>query len=69
MMAINAAYEGRCEECGARIRVGEAIVRSEDDGWQHERCPVVASRLDLQPGEIVCPDCFMVQPCPCQDGL
>jgi len=27
------------------------------------------SRLDIQPGEVVCQECFMVKPCPCQDGL
>jgi Zn ribbon nucleic-acid-binding protein len=23
---------------------------------------------DLRPGEVVCPSCFMVKPCPCEDG-
>ncbi len=33
-----ARFNGKCPHCGARIRAGNTIVKS-DKGWIHARCP------------------------------
>lgn len=33
-----ARFNGKCSHCGARIRAGNTIIKS-DKGWIHARCP------------------------------
>lgn len=72
-MAFEAMYPGRCAgDCGKPIEVGDLIQRTDEGGdYVHHGCATreKPSRLDLQPGEVVCTDCFMIKPCPCQDGV
>lgn len=63
-----AQFEGQCaNECGQRIRPGEAVFRA-SAGWAHDVCPG-SSRFDIKPNEVVCESCFTIKPCPCEDGL
>ena len=69
-MEFAAKYETTCDECDGRIHEGDVITRTETDGgWRHVQCPRSSSPLDLGPSEEVCTSCWLVKPCPCEDGL
>lgn len=70
-MAFQAKFEGRCEDCREPIARGEWIVsKGEGRGYAHEVCPETPelSRLDLAPTDVLCTSCWLVKPCPCDDG-
>jgi hypothetical protein len=69
MGAFQARFEGRCDDCREPIARGEWIVSKGDGrGYAHEVCPDTPdSRLDLAPGEVVCPTCWLVKPCDCPE--
>jgi hypothetical protein len=67
MSAFNAKWLGKCAAaCGSPIEPGDLVVYV-DDKLVHEECEERAiggaKRI-----EVVCPNCFMVKPCPCDDG-
>lgn len=65
-MGFEAKYSGRCAECGGGISVGDLIQFGEFAGdVVHAVCP--AGHLDLKPSDVVCPVCFLVKPCGCDD--
>lgn len=69
-MPFQARFEGRCDDCREPITVGEWIAHKPNGTYAHEVCPETPedlSRLDLQPGEVVCARCFIVKPCGCED--
>lgn len=62
---FSARYDGVCAAaCGNRIHPGDRV-RYEDDALVHDECAPKPDRLTIQPGEVVCPDCFLVRPCRC----
>lgn len=67
-MAFEARYEGQCADCGERIRMGELIVR-DGEHFVHQVCDPADTDLDRDVEREVCTECFLVKPCPCQDGL
>lgn len=67
MSTFKAKYGGRCAaECGEQIRPGDDVVYV-DDELVHLDCEAQA----LRPArvEVVRESCFLVKPCPCEDGL
>ena len=66
-MSFPAKYEGGfCPAgCGSRIHEGDMIRKDDDLGFVHDACRPKPSKFDLQPGEVVCPDCFQIRPCQC----
>lgn len=71
--AIEAAYRTICARCGGLIQLGEWIIPDQVQNlargrWQHVTCPDDWD-ADLRPTERVCGECFIVKPCPCDDGL
>lgn len=65
-MSFPARYDGYCaNNCGHRIHPGDLINRDDDGTLWHERCTPKRDPLTLGPREVVCPDCFLVRPCPC----
>lgn len=70
MTWFEARFAGVCDECGGPIVVGQAIeslVRDRKWRYRHVHCPVVPA-VELRVSEVVCGSCFMVRPCPCDDG-
>lgn len=67
-MAFQAKYQGRCDDCREPIERGEWIEQKPSGAYVHEVCPEAPDVLDLRPGEVVCSSCFMIKPCPCDDG-
>lgn len=64
---MRAQYEstGFCPAgCGNRIHTGD-LIENVDGVWVHAECAPRPDPLELQPGEVVCPDCFLVRPCRC----
>lgn len=66
-MTIPARYSGVCPDCGERWQPGDPIrfalnPRSEHPWWRHAVCPIVLDAADLRPGEVACPDCWLVHP-------
>lgn len=73
MAAFVAKYRGNCAaECGEEIVPGDRVVYV-DDELVHEECEtdglIRAERRHGSTREaIVCGVCFLVKPCPCDDG-
>lgn len=73
MSAIFAArFSGKCAGCRAGIRVGQMVTYNADDKIVHaETCSDVEIPTDdptvLKPTEVLCPDCWTVKPCRCDD--
>lgn len=70
-MAFEAKYSGRCGDCGESIKPGD-VVRYDGDSLVHDNCEaayVPTTDLDRDALREVCKECFMLKPCPCQDGL
>lgn len=66
--AFPARYDGTCAaDCGNRIHPGDLIRYDEDDQLVHDECVPAPSKFDIQPGEVVCPDCYCIRPCRCLD--
>lgn len=58
-----AAFSGYCRRCGLRYPPRTPIVMSADGlGWVHAACPGGPVMRPAQPGEVVCPDCFLIHP-------
>jgi len=66
-MSFEARYESQCGDCGERIHMGDLIVR-DGEHFVHEVCDPAETDFDRDAKRPVCPDCFMVKPCPCEDG-
>jgi hypothetical protein len=61
---IIAEHRSVCRECGGAIEPGETIRRDEYGfGWEHVDCEIPERTRPAQ----VCPTCFLVRPCPCDD--
>lgn len=61
-----ALWDGRCAaNCGSRIHPGDTIRYDDNDELRHDQCTPKRDPLELGPREVVCPDCFLVRPCPC----
>lgn len=55
-MPYTAQFHSTCTECGSAIRVGDLIMRDEDDeAWVHVSCLVHTPDEPVK----VCPRCFM----------
>ena len=71
MTTIEAQHPGVCGDCGQRFDVGTRLVRNDDAGWVHERCPEPSSPFDYDP-ERVCGSCWLVKStagsCGCKEG-
>ena len=66
-MTIQARYSGVCPECGERWQPGDLIRSDEREAgglpiWTHAACPTPYDALAVNPGEKVCPDCWLVHP-------
>lgn len=66
MSAFKAKYPGYCSTCDDRINAGDLVVYV-DDSLVHLDCEGPA--LAPVRAEWVCPQCWLVMPCGCQDGL
>ena len=71
-MSFPAAFPGTCRKCHEDISPGDMIelVGSEallPSHYAHEVCPDV-SELDRDAKRPVCPNCFMLKPCECDDA-
>lgn len=63
-----ARYDGTCAaHCGNRIHPGDVVRYDDDDQLRHDACTPKPSKFDIGPREIVCPDCWLVKPCRCDD--
>lgn len=51
--------------CGFRIHKGDTVRYDDNDDLVHDACRPRQDPLTLGPREVVCPDCFLVRPCPC----
>jgi hypothetical protein len=51
--------------CGYRIHPGDTVRYDENDELVHDACRPRPDPHTLGPREVVCPDCFLVRPCPC----
>lgn len=71
-MALEAKYEGRCGGCLERIHVGDTVEFGEKDSFTghrrvvHVDCDAAAP---VERAEVVCPECWLIKPCGCEDGL
>lgn len=64
---FHARFDGVCaRNCGNRVHPGD-MVRYEGDDLVHDECAESPSKYDIQPGEVVCPDCYCIRPCRCLD--
>ena len=68
MSEFYARWPGRCERCGEAIEEGDLVHYPDADATQveHVGCTRVGRRSGTV-AEVVCTDCFMVRPCPCDD--
>ena len=67
-MTIQARYSGVCVECGERWQPGD-LIRADKyhhDGkalWTHAVRPDATDPLPAaRPGEVACPDCWLIHP-------
>lgn len=69
MSTFEARYNGSCEACGERIRVGDVLRFSEDyTNAIHDDCDAVyvaQTELDCDAKREVCPKCWLLKPCGC----
>lgn len=67
-MTIQARYSGMCPECGERWQPGDLIRACEHPNanglpcWHHAVCPIVPDAAAVRPGEVACPDCWLIHP-------
>ncbi|MFF7293174.1 hypothetical protein ACFY9N_11650 [Microbacterium sp. NPDC008134] len=67
-MSFKAQYNGTCAAaCGHRIHEGDEIEKDDDGQYRHVDCVSEPDPTTLAPKEIVCPDCWLVKPCRCDD--
>lgn len=72
MGAFKARYGGRCAAaCGSPIEPGDEVIHV-DDVLVHVGCEsdaLLAALLEAPSKErAVCSNCFLLKPCPCDDG-
>ena len=61
-----ARYDGICAaECGYRVHPGDMVRYGDEGQLRHDECTPQPSKYDLGPREVVCPDCYLIRPCPC----
>lgn len=61
MTAFVAEYHGTCEECTGPIVPGQEVSYDATDDLVHVECPdPLSAGGALRPGEVVCPDCFLI---------
>lgn len=66
--AFVAQYDGTCSaSCGSRIHPGDMIRRDGDSTFQHDECAPKPSKFDIGVHEVVCPDCWLLKPCRCDE--
>jgi hypothetical protein len=63
-MAFTARFHGTCTDCEDEIRVGEEIRSDGYGGFEHVACKKTQSERPAP----VCPTCWLVQPCGCEDS-
>lgn len=69
MTVFPARFPDHCDECGGHVNAGDLITFDRLDGHRHLRhasCPDDPA-VSLRPGETICPNCFTVRPCECDD--
>jgi hypothetical protein len=67
-MGFRAKFPGLCAaKCGDTIQVGDRVVYVDDD-LVHEACEGVARTMAARDDRPVCGTCFLLKPCPCDDG-
>lgn len=69
-MSFPAKFEskGLCPAgCGYRIHTGDAIRKDDNGQFVHDECAPKADRFTIGAHEVVCPDCWLVKPCRCDD--
>lgn len=65
---FTAQYDGVCSaSCGQRIHPGDLISRDGDSAFRHVDCVEKVSKYDIGPREVVCPDCWLIKPCRCDE--
>lgn len=67
-MSFKAQFNGTCAAaCGERIHENDEIEKDDDGKYRHVKCLPKLSKFDFGPKEVVCPDCWLVKPCRCDD--
>lgn len=67
-MTFRAQFDGYCAaECGYRIHPGDEVEYDEDRKLRHVDCVPKPDPTTIGPREVVCPDCWLVKPCRCDD--
>lgn len=61
-MKFTAQYRTWCGNCDGTIAPGDMIEPGAEGRFDHVECDPAPRRP-----EVVCPDCFMVKPCECDD--
>lgn len=70
---FEARFAGRCRADGCptgRIRIGERVTYDAEDQLVHAShvdVPTAPDPTELRPTEVVCPDCWTVKPCRCDE--
>lgn len=70
MGAFKARYAGTCAaRCGTAIEAGDQVVHV-DDALVHVGCEEDARlrSLEAEKTRVVCERCWLLKPCPCDDG-
>lgn len=68
-MAFEAKFHQSCARCGEDVK-GE-LARYDGNDLVHDDCDATspATELDRDAQREVCHECFLLKPCPCEDGL
>lgn len=67
-MSLTAQYGGRCDACQERIVPGQPVRYDADDELVHAGCADVAEGRPVKRPVVVCTECWLQKPCPCDDG-
>lgn len=65
-MSLIAAYSSFCNECALDIEPGDLITGALE-GYSHLDCAGEDEEFTGGP-LVLCPDCFLTEPCFCSDG-
>lgn len=64
-MTFTAQYPGTCAECFEPIEPGDTVTYKQVQRGRfviHETCPDPEPLPAVRPGEVSCPDCFLIHP-------